>query len=193
MRVASVVEGHGEVEALPILIRRVGEGCDPPIYPNVERPIRISGSKLRKPDEMRRAVELAASRAGEGGAVFVLLDADDDCPKELAPVLLEAMGQRDDVPVGLVLAKHEFEAWFLAAAESLRGKRNLADDLTGPADPESISGAKEWLRERMVGGATYSETLDQPALTAQFDLGAARRADSFDKCLREIRRLLGCA
>ncbi len=37
----------------------------------------------------------------------------------------------------------------------------------------------------------YAETTDQPALTAILDMqAAARRADSFDKCYREIVRLL---
>jgi hypothetical protein len=37
---------------------------------------------------------------------------------------------------------------------------------------------------------TYSETGDQPALTAVFDMDLARNAESFDKCWREIVRLL---
>jgi len=36
----------------------------------------------------------------------------------------------------------------------------------------------------------YAETLDQPAFAALFDLRAARRADSFMKCCREVARLL---
>jgi hypothetical protein len=36
----------------------------------------------------------------------------------------------------------------------------------------------------------YAETTDQAALTSVFDMQAARRADSFDKCYREIVRLL---
>ena len=36
----------------------------------------------------------------------------------------------------------------------------------------------------------YDETTDQPALTALFDMSMARRADSFDKCYREIVKLL---
>ena len=42
----------------------------------------------------------------------------------------------------------------------------------------------------MGSGRNYIETLDQPALAARFDLDLARRADSFDKCYREIIRLL---
>jgi hypothetical protein len=192
MRIACVVEGHGEVESVPILIRRVGERCDPPVYPRVERPIRLPASKLRRPDELRRAVQLAAARAGEGGSVLVLMDADDDCPAELAPALLEAVGPRADVKVGLVLAKREYEAWFLAGLASLRGYRGVKEDVEPPEDPEAIRGAKEWLRARMREGATYSPSLDQPALTNRLDLELARRADSFDKCVREIRRLIGC-
>jgi len=90
----------------------------------------------------------------------------------------------------VVFAKREFEAWFLAAAESLRGQRGLPDDLAGPPDPEAIRGAKEWLQSRMPHGQSYSESSDQPALTATFDMNAARRADSFDKCFRELVRLL---
>jgi hypothetical protein len=37
---------------------------------------------------------------------------------------------------------------------------------------------------------SYSETEDQPAPTAIFDLNAARKADSFDKCFRDIERIL---
>ena len=45
-------------------------------------------------------------------------------------------------------------------------------------------------RHRMEGSRTYRETRDQPALAALFDIEQARRADSFDKCYREIVRLL---
>jgi hypothetical protein len=97
---------------------------------------------------------------------------------------------RSDIPVSVVLAKREFEAWFLVAAESLRGQRGLPADLTGPPDPEAIRGAKEWLEARMPQGHSYDESSAQPALTAVFDMNIARRADSFDKCHREVVRLL---
>jgi hypothetical protein len=92
--------------------------------------------------------------------------------------------------VAVVLAKREYEAWFLAAAESLRGMRGLSDALEGPLEPEAVRGAKEWLSDRMPDGVKYSATDDQPAFTAVFDMVAARRADSFDKCYRDIRRML---
>ena len=39
-------------------------------------------------------------------------------------------------------------------------------------------------------GQSYTEAIDQPALTALFDVQVARQADSFDKCHREIVRLI---
>ena len=42
----------------------------------------------------------------------------------------------------------------------------------------------------MEAGRTYSPVLDQPALVSHLDLEAARRADSFDKCYREVIRML---
>jgi hypothetical protein len=122
--------------------------------------------------------------------VLVLLDADDDCPAQLGPRLLTWAG-RGNLPVSVVLAKVEFEAWFLAAAASIAGHRGLCEPLVPPADPEAVHDAKGWLSRNMLEGRRYSETLDQPALAAMFDLDQARRADSFDKFHREVRRLLG--
>lgn len=191
VNIACIVEGHGEVEAVPILIRRLASRNDPSISVRVVSLIRKSRNKLVRPGELERAVELVARRIAPLGAILVLLDSDDDCPALLGPTLLARARQaRDDLPVAVVLAKREYEAWFLAAASSLQGTRGLQYDLTSPDDPESIRGAKEWLSARMSGNQHYVETLDQPALTALFNLDQARQSDSFDKCWREIDRLL---
>jgi hypothetical protein len=64
----------------------------------------------------------------------------------------------------------------------------LPQDFSPPQNPEEIQGAKERLQAKM--GRPYSEVLDQPRFTAIFDLAAARSARSFDKCFREIQRLI---
>ena len=191
LRIASIVEGHGECEAVPILVRRIAQTLQPGLVPLVDPVIRVPASKLVKQGEIERAIELAARKnAGQGG-ILVLLDCDDGCPAEIGPALLRrARNARSHLPISVVLAKREFEAWFLAAAESLRGRRGLPANLSAPKNPEAIRGAKEWLTDQMPPGFSYSESSDQPALTAIFDMNAARRADSFDKCHREIVRLL---
>ncbi|MBI3693370.1 MAG: DUF4276 family protein [Acidobacteria bacterium] len=191
VRIACIIEGHGEREAVPIVVRRIAWRLDPALKVQVPACIRISRNKLVKAGELERAVELAARKAGSQGAVLVMLDSDDDCPAELGPELLRRATQaRGNLPVAVVLPKREFESWFLAAAASLREHRGLAADIQPPSNPESIRGAKEWLSQRMGVDRQYIETLDQAPLAARFDLDLARRADSFDKCYRDIVRLL---
>ena len=191
VRLASIVEGHGECEAVPILVRRIAQTLDLALAVSVHPVLRVPGARLAKQGEIERTVELAARRNAGQGAILVLLDCDDGCPAKDAPQLLRrARAARADLSISVVLAKREYEAWFLAAAESLRGQRGLPTDLAGPQEPEEIRGAKEWLASRMPHGQSYSESSDQPALTAVFDMNLARRADSFDKCYREIVRLL---
>ncbi len=188
-RIVTIVEGHGEVTALPILLRRIAGTLG--FYVDVARPIRIGRNQIVKPGETERAVELAARRAGPDGCVLILLDADQDCPAELAPELLRrATDARSDRRISVVLAKAEFESWFIAAAESIAGRQGIQDTAKAPANPESISDAKAWLSGHMSSGRSYRSTRDQPGLTTIFDLEAARTAPSFDKLWRDVVRLL---
>jgi len=99
------------------------------------------------------------------------------------------MRARPDRTIRVALAHREYEAWFLAAASSLSGKRGLQDPLFPPSNPESVTGAKEWLRRKMISTRTYSETADQPALTQLFDIELARSAPSFDRLCRLCEQL----
>jgi len=192
-RLAIIVGGHGECEAVPILIRRIAAKMDEALSPEILPPFRAHEDKLRKGAELERYVELAARKLGGKGGILILLDCDweGSCPKFDAPSLLSrARSSRPDMRVSVVLANREFEAWFVAASRSISGKRGLRADLEVVDDPESIRSAKEWLRKRMPPGRPYTETEDQPALAQEFDMTEALRAPSFDKCVREIRWLL---
>ena len=127
---------------------------------------------------------LAAVRAGDGGRIMIVLDANGDCPAEMAPIILKrARAARSDVHIEVVLAKREYEAWLISAIESIAGFRGVHVSASAPQDPESIGGAKEWLQARMHG--SYRPTADQAALTARFDMTLARdRSPSFDKMWR---------
>lgn len=188
-RIATIVEGHGDVAALPILLRRIAAHLGTAV--DIPRPIRVKRQQILKAGELERAVELAALRAKASKRILILLDADQDCPKNLAPKLLHrATVVRPDNAIRVVLPKTEYEAWFLAAADSIAGQRGIDSGATAPAQPESIRNAKGWLSKRMPPGRPYSETLDQPALTAAFDLKAARAAPSFEKLWRDVVWLL---
>jgi len=186
-----IVEGQSEVEAVPVLIRRVAANLYPELVIDIPRPILVHRYRVIKEGELEREVELAAQKVGGRGAILVVLDSDNVCPAELGPALLDrALQTRSDLPIAVVIAKNEFEAWFLAAAESLRGKRGLKDNIYSPDEPEAIRDAKGWLSDQMENNRAYRETRDQPALAATFDIEQARQADSFDKCYRDIVCLL---
>jgi hypothetical protein len=187
MRLGLLVEGHGEVQAAPILVRRVAEslGRSCVVHPVVRQP----RTTLLKAGELERAVTLVGNKVGAGGAVLVMADADDDLACALGPQLLaRAQSVRPDRRIGVVLAVREYEAWFLAAAASLRGRRGLPHDLEPPPAPEALRDAKGWLDRQMPRG--YSPTADQPALSQLFDLEQARALPSFAKLIREVDRLL---
>ncbi len=190
--ILAIVEGHGEVTALPQLLRRIAGEVSPDLVVETPRPIRVPRNRIVKEGELERAVTLASHKAGIDGCIIVLLDADRDCPAELAPQLVaRAAAACPGRDVRAVLAKTEYEAWFLAAAGSLAGRRGLDEALAPPDDPEAIQDAKGWLSARMPLGRRYRETLDQAALTATFDMAEARRrSPSFDKLWRDVRSLL---
>ena len=123
--------------------------------------------------------------------MLIVLDADDDCAVELgAKIRAMAHELMPGFPTFVVAAVREFEAWFLAAAESLRGKRGLPLDLARPEDPEAVRDAKGWLSERMP--RRYSPTLDQSALCAAMAVGeAAAHSRSFQKFLKDVRAIGG--
>ena len=139
---------------------------------------------------MEAYVGLAAQRVGAGGGVLIFLDANGDCPARLGPALFErARVARPDRRIEAVIARCEYEAWFLASIESIAGSRTLSWDMAAPPAAESVRGAKEWLSQRMQ--VPYRPITDQPALTARFDMALARRrAPSFDKMWRAVSALL---
>ncbi len=186
-----IVEGRGETEAVPVLLRRIQGVLRPGLSLNILPPLRIGRDKLLKANEVERAVEFTARRMEPPRAILILIDADDDCPAQVGPKLLHrATAARSDVPMGVVLAKREFEAWFLAAIPSLCGRRGLLPELALVAHPEMVRNAKGILTQCMEGTRAYSPVVDQPALAALFDLNLARRhSDSFDKFWREVERL----
>lgn len=180
-----IVEGHGEVAALPVLLRRLAAWRSPEAWIDVPPPIRVHRDRfLNREDEFTRHLQLAGNKCGDGGWVLLLLDADDDCPATRgAEILARAKQVLPHRSLSVVLANREFEAWFIGAATSLNGHRGL---VVGAADlavePERPRDAKGWLGGRMSGG-TYGETTDQPAFAALMDL-----QEALDRC-RSFRKL----
>lgn len=82
MKIYPIVEGHGEVEATPVLLRRLFAEAKCHAI-EVGRPIRRTQSQLRTEKGIQDRVQLAFLQP-DCAAVVILFDGEDDCPKELA-------------------------------------------------------------------------------------------------------------
>jgi hypothetical protein len=174
MTVVPIVEGDGEVAALPVLLRRIDDWLSPAIPVEVAYPIRVRRDQfLQRRDVFEKQLRLAALKCTQPGWILILLDADDDCPKALAEdIVLRARAIAPDRRISVVLANHEYEAWFLAAADSLSGKRGFTRPPGALPQAETVRGAKEWLSRHIPAGK-YREVSDQPAFSAMMDLQQA--------------------
>ncbi|MGY4830655.1 DUF4276 family protein [Sphaerotilaceae bacterium SBD11-9] len=172
--IATIVEGDGEVSALPILLRRLANEREPATPVNLLQPIRVKRDRfLNREEEFRRQLLLAAAKSGDEGWILILLDADDDCPMQLGQEIRQrALQHVAHRRLSVVLANREFEAWFIAAAQSLHGARGFSVEPHEQMEAEAPRNAKGWMREHMQSGK-YSEILDQPAFTARIDLQQA--------------------
>ena len=131
MRIQPVVEGHGEVAAVPELLRRLlvearTTGVD------VGRPIRRTRSQLATEEGLARSIALARSQSN-CAAILVLFDGDNDCPAHLGPAAQGwANAAARGLPCAVCIAHREYESWFLATLDSLRHKAIKADAQAHP-------------------------------------------------------------
>lgn len=189
--IAPIVEGHGEIEALPALLYRIAIAIAGGASLRVNAPLRVkSGAFLNDDAYFKKQVALASAKAAqEAGVVLIVLDSEDDCPAHLGPDLASRARQvRADIPIIVALAYREFETWFITAASSLQGLRGLPLDLQPPENPADIRDAKGWLGKRMDAG--YDPVIHQLAFSRKMDLDQARTNQSFNYLYEQIRVLL---
>lgn len=186
-----IVEGHGEVSAVPLLIRRIlheefgNFGC------SILAPYRLARSKICKFDvDLEKAVRLGGLKlADEAGGVVIIADADDDCPADLQEKFMDFYNEHGfNFPVSFILANKEYEAWMIACGENMRNHGWVRDDAPSHDNPENIRDAKGFFcREILVEEKIYSETVDQIKFTAQIDLRVTfEKCRSFRKFVKEI-------
>ncbi|HOM18519.1 MAG TPA: DUF4276 family protein [Thermoguttaceae bacterium] len=208
-RLVLMVEGHGDAEATCVLVKRLlAQQAAFDVIILDEFPIRVGGySKVCKNQfaDWHRYLKVAKTRK-DFGAALLLLDGDSDflwdgrgpvegedfCAMRAARMLAkeaQRVGAGSQFSVAVVFACKEFESWFIAAADSLVGKRfpdgrivvsKLPQEI--PADPEtSPRDAKGWIRQKIPTG--YNPPRDQAKLAELVDLSLVRQK------MRSFRRL----
>jgi Domain of unknown function (DUF4276) len=199
LKIAPIVEGHGEVEAVPLLLRRILKEFHHGWRPAVLPPIRQPRDRLVRNinNTLVSAVRFAAEQLRESvlpearSLILILCDAEDSCALQLVTNMSTALALAAvSTPVVTIVAVPTYETWFAAAAASLTEFLDL-DPASIPVDPERLQIRKSWIEKRFKG-TRYSETVDQRRLTAAMDLKLCRRqSPSFDKLCRDISRVVG--
>ena len=190
-----IVEGDGEVEAAPGLIRRIlWERLFRYDIPRIKSMPTNSKSNLLK--RFEQFLEYAIGE--DPDAILALVDADDDeCPVEEAMDLANrASALNLGVPVAVVYAKSEYETWFISSlsegtGERIRAMLNIASSVIAPEDVEGIRGAKEWLEGHMPQDRGYKETSDQENLTHHIDMELTHsKSRSFRRLCNAVEELV---
>jgi hypothetical protein len=162
--IAPIVEGHGEVRAVPVLLRRLA----PTLV--VKRPVRFPRSRLIKREHLERAAIIAAANIERHGAVLLLIDADEDCAARKAQELQEILNRSlPMIPCRVVMPVKEFESWIIGG-----------DSRYQVANPDEAGNLKGRIRDRH---GVYSEAADQVRHIAIADLKRLRA------CSRSFRKL----
>lgn len=194
MSISAVVEGHGDGPAVRILANRMLDSME---RWNI-RVRRVKNAK-GKPQLIRKFENFVryALHDEDCRAVLVVVDADYDCPVEMAKRLsVRAVALGLQVPIAIVVPNREFESWFIAALDEspdnpVRARLQLTLDVLCPDDPDAIGSPKGWLKGNMKRPRSYAETADQPALAAAVSLAlGSERSRSFRRLQHALEELL---
>ena len=201
--ISPIVEGETEDKCLEPLLQRIwNEEIQSSMRLQVFSAIVSKRDQLLsdKHSQLLESVERAAIRlksklqrdVGSSGIVLLLLDAETDCPIQLANKLLSRC-KRDDIQLACVLAMKMFENWIVAGASTLAGFNNLPDTLPACVNPEEVHGSV-WLDKQMrLKDATrkYRKTDDAREFVRRMNLvDAHNNSRSFRKLCKELRSLL---
>ncbi len=183
-----LVEGHGEVEAAHNLIVRLSQAngfylpwTTPRRWPNLHQ------WQAQRSGGVQAGAEFIRSKS-DAGALLILRDEDDACPKDLAPSITRQLRQLNlPFPVAYVLLHPEYEVLFLPCLTRMGYPAWDGDSW------EARRGIKEWLSRQLPKGRAYKPTVEQLSMTRQIDFEILRNADvpSFGSLDRAIRLLAG--
>jgi hypothetical protein len=188
-RITCVVEGKGEVAAVPRLVARI-------LYQLLERspvawqvdadPIRQPRGRLVAEGEPRgkrgphpvgvpRAIALVRARSAH--AALILVDRHQDCTGPWGPPTRALVSAQ--LPGAAVMVVREYEAWLLAGHSAWSGPGNAAEVKNAKAALKHL-----WPR--------YKPTTHQLDLTNTMDLRlASDRSASFRYLVAQLHRLTG--
>lgn len=190
-RLLIIVEGAGDVRAVPLLVRRILEARG--IYDVTLLPTQRRGEF---PSVAKHFDTFFLAATKEKAPILWVMDFDSkgyDCPYTEADRLLNrAQELHPDWPVKIAFIIKEYECLFLHDEQATRTIfTDIPQTAEFPQTPEQIRGAKERLSEMRPRGKAYKETVHQEKITARLNLDLLReRSKDFVHMERAILHLI---
>ena len=190
----TLVEGHGEVKAVPVLLSRLGR------HLGVRTPwaatLRWKNIHLWEPRHggrggLLQGLQFLRHKRNVGG-VLVLRDEDDRCPREVAPEVSTLIADLDlPFRTAVTLLHPEYEVLFLPCMHRMQAAGFSTRTRWDRASWEARRDIKGWLSSQLPRGRSYKPTTDQKPMTEQIDFDEldAARVPCFGSLARAVRFL----
>lgn len=181
IRIATVVEGFGDVAAMPILLGRTGRMLGEIVI--AQNPIRAGDWKsIKAKGVLPKFLQLAHSRGCD--LIMLIFDLDDGCPVEesqIAMDLVNSWKNGRDINISITFLIREYEAIFVHCRNDIAAM----DQNFNPGDIDGCRDAKGLVRSLI--GRRYKETQDQENFTNQINLvNLYGRCRSYRKICKSI-------
>lgn len=187
-----IVEGHGDIQAVPVLIRRILQHHN------------IFDIEVLNPHKRGDLPKIKANfdnyfkiAIKDKAAIIWIIDFDcatcDCVASESSQLYQRANAIYAGWPFRVAFMVKEFETLFLSEPDATRSiLKEIPKKTTFPENPETIRGAKEWLSNAMPSGYAYKETVHQVKLSAVVDLDCLRKSSaSYRHLEKSILSLVG--
>lgn len=167
-----VVEGHGDEQAVPHLVRRILEK-NFLHHVQLTKP-QVSGGihvvRKRFTDHWQYALMNACP-------ILWVLDCEDSCGVNEARTFeqtIQTLARHDAQPTKFAFFHREMETLFLAEEKALRNFYSLKPDIQIPPQVLGRRDAKGEISKLLPANRSYKETTDQAKIAARLDLGRCR-------------------
>lgn len=189
-RILPIVEGQGDVFAVPVLVRRILQAhgrFDVQALPPHKR------GEL--PTVKKHFTNIFQVAAKEQASILCVLDFDCaqcvDVLQDERDLRQLAQQIRPDIPFAACLIVKEFESLFLWDEVGARKVLPyIVKSTQFPANPEDIRPVKEWLSDAQPSGMAYKPTVHQAKLAAAINLDALReRSPSYQRLETAVLQL----
>ena len=192
--IVPVVEGPGDVAALPGLLTRIllkkHNRADVIVAQGKSNVVKTNG-RTNLENKIEKFLQHARNKP-ECDGILVLVDADDDCPVDVSRHLSQRCEpSRSICPVEVVYAHRKYESWFLVCLDTIRGRGLIPDAASISVPAENINNPKRWLTDQMPPGRAYKATSHQASLSGLIDIELAyHNSRSFRRLCHALEQLL---